>query len=107
MAIKVIVEFPDKATVRVIAYVKDDDDALVEPTSVKVTIYDPSDEKQVDGVEIVVDGRVEDGIYEYYYHKGSGEDPMDEGQWYGEILVADGTGADTIYSPRSFGFAVK
>lgn len=40
MAIEVITEFSDKATPRTIAYVKDDDGALTDPTAVTITIYD-------------------------------------------------------------------
>jgi len=41
MAIEVIVEFFQTATVRTRAYVYDDDDELVNPTSIKVTIVEP------------------------------------------------------------------
>lgn len=42
MAIEVITEFIAKTTVRTIAYVKDDDGNLVNPTSIKAIIKDPT-----------------------------------------------------------------
>lgn len=41
MGIAVIAEFIAKATVRVVAYIYNDADALVDPTSIKVIIKDP------------------------------------------------------------------
>lgn len=108
MGIKVITEFPDKATVRVVVYVYNDADALVEPNAVKVSIWDPSGgDPVVDGEDIVVSGKVEDGIYEYYYHKDESADPMDEGQWRGEVAVIDSVGADAVISPGNFSFKVR
>ena len=105
MAIEVITVFPDNATVRIITYVYDDDDALVDPTgSIKCTIYDPDGTKQVEAQDMTKDVT---GIYEYYYHKGTGLDPMDKGEWRGEIEVIDGSGADAITSPGNFSFTVR
>ncbi|GAJ14594.1 unnamed protein product, partial [marine sediment metagenome] len=41
MPIKVISEFPDNATVKVIVYVKDDANKLTAPTAVEITVIEP------------------------------------------------------------------
>lgn len=108
MAIKVITVFPDNATVRVIVYVYNDAGALVQPTAVEISIWDPDGgDPVVDGEDIVVTGRVEDGIYEYYYHEGEATEPMDKGQWRGGVEVIDGSGTGAIISPASFSFRIK
>ena len=104
MAINVVTKFLSNWTVKIWAYIYDDDGALVDPTSVKVSVVDPDGETQVDEVAMTPSAT---GIYYYYYHKGAGEDAMDAGHWRGEILVADGTGEDTVYSGQSFGFEVE
>ena len=104
MSIEVVSDFKDIATVRVIAYVYDDDDTLTDASAVILNIYDPSGTLQVDGDAMT---HSDTGIYEYYFHKGSSEDPMDKGNWRGEVIVQDGSGADAIFSPGSFSFKVK
>lgn len=104
MAINVVTDFPDVATVRIITYVHDDDEALADATAVTIDVYDPDGTQQVDGEAMT---KTATGTYTYYYHKGSGETAMDEGDWYGDVLVADGTGADTVYSTGHFEFEVK
>lgn len=108
MAIKVITTFVDSATVRIVTYVRDVNDALAEPTAVEISIWEPGEtDPTVDGTDIVVTGRLEDGIYEYYYHKGVASDAMESGEWRGEILIKDGTGVDAIISPARFSFTVR
>ncbi|MBA7478992.1 hypothetical protein ES707_14423 [subsurface metagenome] len=108
MPIKVITEFIDIATVRVVVYVKNDAGALVEPTAVKVSIWDPDGgDPVVDGTDIVSTGKVEDGIYEYYYHKDESADAMKAGQWRGKVAVIDGSGTGAIITPGSFSFKVR
>ena len=108
MAVRTISEFVDKATVRVIVRVKNDADALVEPDAVKVSIWDPDGgDPVVDGTDIVVTGKVENGIYEYYYHMDESADAMKSGQWRGQVLVVDGAGVDAVITPSSFSFRVK
>ena len=151
--IEVITEFTAKASIRTLVYVYDDDDKLVEPTSVLITwaepegprsgvatalsadhlidtvknqfvaedvgkiIYNVTDKTTatitgfnsesdvtldtdimdegesyeiycVYGEEIVVDGRMEDGIYEHFYNT-----TVDSfrGWWQGLVEVIDGT----------------
>ncbi len=57
--------------------------------------------------DIVVTGKVEDGIYEHYYHKGEATDPMEKGQWRVGVEVIDGSGAGAIITPGKFSFRVK
>lgn len=106
--IRVITEFPDKATVRVIVYVYDDTPKLVAPTKVLVSIWDPDGGVPVvDNEDIIVSGKIEDGIYQYFYHKGDTSEPMDAGRWRGEVLVIDGSGTGAIISPGNFSFRIK
>ena len=103
MGNKVVIEFLSSATVRVIAYVYDNNDALVDPTGVTIDIYDPEGTKQVDDVAM---SSVSTGIYDYYYHKGVGEAAMSTGRWRGTVKPVDGSGVDATYSPQSFSFKV-
>jgi hypothetical protein len=103
MAIKVITDFIDIATVRIRGYIKDDDGALVDPTSVVIDIYDPDSTLKIDGSAMTKEST---GVYEYYYHKDTSADPMDSGNWRGVIKAIDGSGADAIISPATFGFRV-
>lgn len=108
MGIKVVTEFIDIATVRVVVYVKNDAEELVEPTAVKVSIWDPDGgDPVVDGVDIVSTGKVKDGVYEYYYHKDESADAMKAGQWRGRVAVIDSVGVDAVISPGTFSFRVK
>ena len=108
MGIKVVTNFIDRATVRIVVYVHNDEDALVEPTAVKVYIWAPSGEDPiVNGTDIVATGRVEDGVYEYCYHMDTSADAMAEGEWKGQISVIDGVGADGVISPTIFSFTVE
>ena len=64
MAILVQTEFTRTGTVRIIAYVYDDDEALVDPTSVSISIKDP------DGTLVADDqamAKNSTGMYEYFY----------------------------------------
>lgn len=64
MAILVQTEFIRTATIRTICYVYDDDEALVDPTSVSITIKDP------DGTLVANDQAMtknSTGMYEYFY----------------------------------------
>lgn len=65
MAIKVMTEFIRKATIRVICYIYDDDEALVNATSVDISIIDPDGTAVVD--EAAMSNAAGTGIYEYYY----------------------------------------
>ncbi len=65
MAIKVITEFIRKGTVRIIAYVYDDDGDLVDATGLDVSIKDPSGTLVID--EVAMTDKIATGAYEYYY----------------------------------------
>lgn len=108
MPIKVITEFPDIATVRIVVYVKNDAGELVGPTKVLISIWDPDGgDPVVDGTDVVVTGKVETGIYEYYYHMDESADAMKSGQWRGQVAVIDGAGVEAVITPSSFSFRVK
>lgn len=104
MAIKVVTDFLSVDTVKIWAYIYDEDDALAAPTAVTIDIYDPDGTLQVDGAAMSTD---DTGIYYYYYHKGDSADPMATGNWRGTVKAADGSGNDTIYSTGNFHFKVK
>ena len=103
MSIKVITDFLDSATVRIITYIKDDDGVLADPTSVTIDIYDPDGTLEVDAAAM---SKSATGIYEYYYHKDDTADPMEAGRWRGIVKAIDGAGASAIISPADFGFRV-
>lgn len=102
----VITSFPDRASVWILAFVYKEDGALVDPTAVKVTLYDPLGEKQLDA-QAMTKYDTETGIYEYFYHKGATADPMDKGEWRIEGSVIDGILDDAIISPFHGSFTVK
>ena len=106
--INVIVDFIAKETVRIIAYVYDDDDELVavDPTSIKVIIKDP------DGITIIPsEGNGDDdmtknadGIFEYFYRTTIA---TAKGWWSGKVVEIDGIGAFAKTSISAFGFRIK
>lgn len=105
MSIKVITEFVNKTTVRVIAYIYDDAGALVDPlNSIKVTITDPDGTPVADGVEIKTTGYVSKGIYEHYQTTTAA---YVKGYYKGEIWVIDGEGDGAKTSYGDFSFKVK
>ena len=102
MGLDVITEFLAKATVRVRAYIYDDDDALVDPTPpVTIDIFDPDGTPIESGATMT---RADTGIYEYYY-KTTVDSP--DGWWRGVVWVVDGSGDLAKTSEGSFGFKVK
>lgn len=105
MTIKVMSEFIAKATVRTRVHVYNDAGTLTEPTSVQISIWDPDGgDPVVDAVEIVVDGKVEDGIYGHYYKTTTASK---KGWWRGQADVVDGVDPDDITSVGTFGFRIK
>ena len=64
MAIRVQTEFLRKATVRILCYVYDDDEALADATSVDISIKDPAGTVVVDEAAMT---KTATGTYEYYY----------------------------------------
>jgi len=100
--IDVVIEFLAKSTIRILAYIYDDSDSLVDPTtSILISIYDPDGEKIVNGVAMTL---VSTGIYEYYYKTTA---DTDKGWWRGEIEVIDGTDPDDKTSIGTFSFRIK
>ncbi len=64
MAILVQTEFIRTGTVRIICYVYDDDEALVDATSVSITIKDPKGTLVADDQAMT---KTSTGTYEYFY----------------------------------------
>ena len=85
MAIKVMTEFIRKATIRIICYVYDDDEALVDATSVAVSIVDPDGTVKVDEIGMT---KTSTGTYEYYYTTTA---LLLEGDWQIECDILDGS----------------
>ena len=107
MGLDVQIEFVAKTTVRVRAYVTNDDDALTNPTtSIKVIITDPDGTVQVPSEGNGDDdmSQVSTGIYEYYYKTTTGST---KGWWQGEVVVIDGTDPDDKTSTGHFSFRIK
>lgn len=169
MGIEVITEFTAKASIRTVVYVYDDDDALVEPTSVLITWAEPKGPRSgvatattpdhlIDTIknqfaagdvgkiiynvtdkttatitqfnsssdvtldtdimaegesyeiyaiyaeEIVVTGKIENGIYEHFYNttKNSAR-----GWWQGFVEVIDGTGDTARTSIGNYSVKIK
>jgi hypothetical protein len=101
MGVKVQAVFIGGATVRVRAYVYDDDDALVDPTSASVTIIDPDSTTQVDDTAME---ETDTGIRDYFYNTDS---DTTKGHWRGTVKVVDGSGDTAKTSIEPFGFEIK
>jgi len=106
MSITVITEFIKKASVRIVAYVYDEDGALVNPTHastpIRITIYDP-DGTVTATEDSAMDSTGATGIYDYYF----ATDADTASGWYrGVIEVMDGT--DPVYTTMgNFSFRIK
>jgi len=85
MSIKVQSEFIRKATVRILCYVYDDNEDLVEATSVKVTVIDPTGATKVDDLAMSPSAT---GVYEYYFLTLV---THEEGNWQIQCDIADST----------------
>ena len=101
MAIKVITEFLQNATIRIRAYFYDDDDALVDPTQRLIELWDAEGEKLQNNTAMAY---VSKGIYEHYEYTDT-DSP--EGHWRGVVWAVDGSGDLAKYSEGSFGFRLK
>jgi hypothetical protein len=98
MTIEIVTEFIGGGTVEVMAYIKDTDDALVDPTSVSITITDSARTVQVNGSPMVKSAT---GTYGYSYNTSS---TSAKRTWKILVTVVDGTGASskTSYGTASF-----
>ena len=103
MAVKVQVNFIAKTTIRIHCEITDDDDVSVtpDPTSVKVTINDPSPAVVIDDVAM---SKASDGVFDYYYRTTAA---TVKGWWTGLVIVIDGIGASAKTSIDDFGFRIK
>lgn len=101
MSIKVITEFLNETTVRIVAYVRDEDDALVDPTSCLIDLYDPDGTAEEEKTAM---SKSDTGIYEFFFYTDT--DTV-TGNWRGVCWSVDGSGATAKYSEASFGFRMK
>ncbi len=85
MAILVRTEFVRGETVRLIQYVKDDDEALVDATAVIVSVVDPDGTVVVDKQAM---NKTATGTYEYYYTPSTS---ADEGDYRIQAQITDGS----------------
>lgn len=92
MAIRVQTEFIRKGTVRIIVYVYDDDEALVDATSVDISIIDPDGTIVVDETAMT---KTATGTYEYYYTTTTS---VDEGNYQIECDITDGSYHTYVHS---------
>ncbi|MFA5429918.1 MAG: hypothetical protein WC329_02015 [Candidatus Omnitrophota bacterium] len=104
MAIDVVTKFLNTATVRAWVYVYDDDNALIDPTAVVITITDPAKVVKTNAVAMT---KSDTGIYYYDYHAGVSAAAMDKGKWRGVATITDGSGATAIITPVPFSFEVE
>lgn len=99
MAILVKTEFIRKDTVRVIVYVYDDDEALVDATSVDISIIDPDGDIAVNASAVSVDEvamtKTTTGTYEYYFTTLI---TIDEGDYQIECDITDGSYHTYVHS---------
>lgn len=104
MDIQTITEFTAKASIRTIVFIYNDDDALVEPTSVLITWVDADGTTKVDQEEIVVTGKIVDGNYQHFYNTSA---DSAKGYWQGTVEVIDGTGDTARTSIGHYSVRVK
>ncbi len=101
MAIKVQTEFIRKATLRTIVYVQDDDEALVDATTVDITIIDPNGTAVVNEVGMT---KTSTGTYEHYYTTTTS---IVEGDYQIECDITDGSYHTYVHSHVSFTAGIK
>ena len=102
MGIEVISEFIRLATVRTRAYIYNDDDTLVDPTSASIEIVNPSGATVVSGTTGMSSAAT--GIYEHYYNTPS---TAVLGWYRGKITIVDGTGDTAKATIGVVSFKVK
>ena len=99
MAILVKTEFIRKDTIRCIVYVYDDDEALVDASSVDISIIDPDGTIAVNASAVSVKERAmtktDTGIYEYYYTTAI---TIVEGDYQIECDITDGSYHTYVHS---------
>ena len=104
MHIESIIQYTAKSSVRTIVFVYDDNDALVDPTSILITITDPNGLAKVTAEEIITSGKIATGVYDHYYNTAT--DSV-KGWWHGVAEVIDGSGATARTSIGNYSFEVK
>jgi hypothetical protein len=98
---ELVVKFLAKSTIWVRAYVYDSGGALVDPTSIKLTLVDALEAKKVDALAMT---KSIVGVYDYYYNVAAA--PA-EGWWNGEVWTVDGAGDTAKSSVCEFSVEVR
>lgn len=97
-----IVEFIAGASPKIRSYVRDENGALVDPsTSIKITVTDPVGTVKVDAQAMT---KFATGIYDYYVTTLSSSE---KGWWYGEVTVVDSVSGNPVTSKGVVGFELK
>ena len=108
MAILVKSEFIRKGTVRIIVYVYDDDEALVDATTVDISIVDPNGDIAVNASAVSVSEKVmtktSTGVYEYYYTTLT---TIAEGDYQIECDITDGSYHTYVHSHFSISAGIN
>ena len=104
MNLEIIIQYTAGASIRTVVFVYDDDDELVDPTSVLITWVDADGETQVSAEEIVVTGKLEAGIFEHYCNTTTGSA---KGWWQGTVKIVDGSGGTARTSIGTCSVEVK
>ncbi|MGA2669951.1 MAG: hypothetical protein ABSF21_00820 [Dehalococcoidia bacterium] len=103
MHIESIIQYTAKSSVRTIVSVFDDNDELVDPTSILITITDPNGLVKVTAEEIITSGKIAEGIYDHYYNTAA--DSI-KGWWHGIAEVIDGSGPTARTSMGNYSFEI-
>jgi uncharacterized protein YfaS (alpha-2-macroglobulin family) len=90
--------FYEGQTVRIYEEVRTFDDVLADPTTIKVTITDPTGTVKVNALAMTKYNS-ETGKYEYYYNLPASPN---KGNWHVYVTVVDGTG-DTAKTTPDYG----
>jgi hypothetical protein len=99
----VITKYIARATIRTVVFVRNDDKALVDPTSIFITWVDADGTKVVDQENIISSGKLSTGIYEHYYRTAISSP---KGYWQGLGEIIDGSGVTAVNTPVSFSVEV-
>ncbi len=108
MAILVKSEFVRKGTIRCIVYVYDDDEALVDATTVDISIVDPNGDIAVNASAVSVTEigmtKTATGVYEYYYTTAI---TIVEGDYQIECDITDGSYHTYVHSHFSMAAGIN
>ncbi len=108
MAILVKSEYIRKDTVRILVYVYDDDEALVDATTVDISIVDPNGDIAVNASSVSVTEigmtKTATGVYEYFYTTSTS---VIEGDYQIECDITDGSYHTYVHSHFSMAAGIN